>query len=319
MDLAFDANGHPISLPDAACRWLVRRHRAKAQPQVLFRNGQRATLPIDATVLDFRHTISDQPGRYRLIALDEEDQPLAGIPEAYVEIEPEAPSAAFVAPAQTMHADPISTSRAALAQHPTELLLLETVRANTEMTRAMIDRLPDVLKASAYLIQAADAAGMPRRRPLEFDDDLDLDDDIDDEPPPLTEPRSTSWLETFLKAAMLNGGGLGGIAKLLGAGDSTAATSGGTAPSPTLAPSAPPIPSPIPTPEQRNAGPQPVDTQAHLFAVLAKLSVDERAYAERVFAQLSPPAIQQWHELLLSMSVDDAVAMIRAKARGEET
>jgi hypothetical protein len=118
---------------------------------------------------------------------------------------------------------------------------------------------------------------------------------------------------------MLNGGGLGGIAKLLGAGDSTAATSGGTAPSPTLAPSAPPIPSPIPTPEQRNAGPQPVDTQAHLFAVLAKLSVDERAYAERVFAQLSPPAIQQWHELLLSMSVDDAVAMIRAKARGEET
>jgi hypothetical protein len=53
--------------------------------------------------------------------------------------------------------------------------------------------------------------------------------------------------------------------------------------------------------------------------VLAQLTADERAYAERVFAQLSPAAVQQWHELLLSMSVDEAVAMIRTKAKGEET
>lgn len=326
QQLAYDANGYPIALPAEARKWLVRKIRPKAPPQVLFRNGQRATLPIEAGITDLRYIINDQPGRYRLVALDDTDQPIDGLPEAYVEIEPEAPPAAFVAPPPTAaHADPVSTSRAALAQQPTELLLLETMRANTEMARAMIDRLPDILKSSAYLIQAADAAGMPRRRPVELDD-FDDDFDTSDNAPP-AEPRASSMIETFLKAALLGGGsGLGGFAKLLGAGDSpasataaTAATAATTATPTTATPAAPTTTTPTTsgTPEPRNA--RPVDTQAHLLGVLAQLTADERAYAERVFAQLSPAAVQQWHELLLSMSVDEAVAMIRAKAKGEET
>lgn len=312
--LAYDVNGYPIALPAEARKWLVRKHRLKAPPQVMFRNGHRATLPIDATLTDLRYMINDQPGRYRMIALDEADQPIEGLPEAYVEIDPEAPPAPFLAPpgaTVAAPADPLATSRAALAQNPTELLLLEILRSNMEMTRTVIERVPDMLRASSYLIQAADAAGMPRRRPLELPD-LE-DDDPDDEAP----PAQSSLVDSFLKAALLGGGGLGNFGKLLGGGGSTA----NAAPAPnapnTAASTAEPTPPAAPATETRNA--RPADTQAHLFAILAQLSPDERAYAERVYTQLSPAAVQQWYELLLSLSVDEAVKMIRAKASGEES
>lgn len=315
MTLAYDANGYPISLPADARKWLVRKHRPKAPPQVLFRNGQRATLPIGAALQDLRYLINDQPGRYRLVALDEGDQPLEEVPEAYVEIEPE-PSAPFIAPAPQV--DPLATSRAALAQQPTELLLLETMRANTELARALIDRLPDIMKSSAYLLQAADGAGLPRRPPMRIEDfdDEDEDDYPDDDEPSALQP-APSILNTFMSAFM-NGGGLPGLAKMLGAGGVTAAAP--AAPSSTAAPQPPAanVEPPIATPRNAAATTPPVDTQAHLFAILAQLTADERGYAERVFAQLSPEAVRQWHELLLSMSVDEAVKMIRAKAAGQE-
>lgn len=310
-DLAYDANGYPIRLSPDARKWLLRKHRHKKLPQVMFRNGQRITLPIDASLADLRHVVTE-PGRYRLLALDAADQPVEDMPEAYVELddlEEEAPPAAFVAPP-----DPLTTTRTALAHNPLELLLLETVRANTELARATIDRIPDIMRASAHLVTASGA--LPRR-PM-YADDVFEDDDEDAEPA----APAPSLLETFLRAAMMNGGhlgGLGGFAKLLGVATPTTPTAS-TDQAATAAATTPELPTPPPAVPRNAAAPnKPANPQAHLLGILAQLTPDERAYAERVFAQLSPAAVQQWHELLLSMSIDDAVKMIRDKAAGMES
>ena len=307
-DLAYDANGYPIRPAPDAHKWLLRKHRHKAPPQVVFRNGQRVTLPIDASLADLRHIVLNEPGRYRLVALNEADEPIDDMPEAYVELDAEPPpSAAFVAPAPAP--DPLATTRTALAQSPLELLLLETVRANTELARATIDRIPDIMRASAHLVSASGA--LPRR-PVYLDDFFEEEDD-EGEPTP-----APSLIDTFLRAAMMTGGNLGGFAKLLGAAAPTAPTTAATSTeaAASAAPAAPAVPATTTAP--RNAA-TPANPQAHLLAILAQLTPDERAYAERVFAQLSPAAVQQWHELLLSMSVNDAVTMIRNKAAGEES
>lgn len=305
-DLAYDANGYPIRLSPVARKWLLRKHRHKKLPQVMFRNGQRVTLPIDAGLADLRHVVNE-PGRFRLLALDETDQPVEDMPEAYVElddIESDAPPAAFVAPP----VDPLAATRTALAQNPLELLLLETVRANTELARATIDRIPDIMRASAHLVSASGA--LPRR-PVYVDDFFEEEED-EGEPTP-----APSLIDTFLRAAMMTGGNLGGFAKLLGAAVPAAASTATTTSTEPAATAAPEVPAPATT-APRNAA-TPANPQAHLLAILAQLTPDERAYAERVFAQLSPAAVQQWHELLLSMSVNDAVTMIRNKAAGEES
>gem|GEM_PF-1880713 len=307
--LAYDLNGIPIQLPPEACTWLVRKHRLKAPPQVIFRNGMRATLPIGAAIEDLYQLVGASPGRYRLVALDESDLPIEGVPEAHVEFdaEPVTPTA-FVAPPS----EPLNVTRTALASHPLELLLLETMRANTELARATVDRIPDVLRASAYLLQAADGAGLPRRPPLPVDDvDDDYDDDNEEESPPAT----SLLLDTFLRAAMAGGPGLGGLAKLLGVGVApsvASTTSTGATPEPAVES----VAADLLAPRNAAAVPPVVDTQGHLFAILGQLTPDERAYAERVFGSLSPEAVRQWHEMLLSMSVEDAVRMIRGKAAG---
>lgn len=283
--------------------FLVRKHRPKAAPAVVQRNGSRLTLPIDTTIDEFRNTVQGEPGRYRLLVLDDHGQPIEDVPEAHVEIDLE-PSPAF-----SVAADPTTATRVALAKHPTELLLAETMRANTELARSVIDRIPDMMKAAAYLLQAADGAGLPRRRPP-----MIVWDDSDDAPEPAP-PPPPNLLATFLQAAAATNGNLGGLLGLM-TGKSTAA------PAP-LGPPPAGVPAAPLTPDQpRNAAacnaPRPADPQAHLLAILEKLTAAERAFAERVFVQLSPPAVQQWHELLLSMSVDDAVAMIRSKAAGQE-
>jgi len=312
-DLAYDTNGNPIRPKPEARKWLLKRIRPKAPPQVMFRNGQRVTLPINAGVQHLRQIVNE-PGRYRLVALDELDEPVEDMPEAYVELDAEPmPPAAFVA----QPPDPMAATRAALAASPIELLLMETVRANTELARTAIERVPDFMRAGAYLIQTADGAGLPRRPPMRLepieddDDDDEYDDDGHDDAP----PAQPSLLEVFLRSAMTNGGGLSGLAKLLGAGAASPTDLPPTAPSSTAATE----PSTTPPANVRNAAtPPPPDPQAHLLLILSQLSADERAYAERVFVQLSPEAVRQWHELLLSMSVEDAVKMIRAKAAGQE-
>jgi len=308
-DLAYDTNGNPIRPSPDARKWLVKKIRPKAPPQVMFRNGQRVTLPINGGVQHLRQVVNEA-GRFRLVALDELDEPVEGMAEAYVELDAE-PSPAFVAPAP----DPLHTTRTALAGSPMELLLLETVRANTELARTTIDRIPDILRSSAYLLQTADGAGLPRRPPMRIDDfnddEEEDDDDFDDDEPA---PPQPSLIDVFLRSALASGGGLSGFAKLLGAGATTTTT-------PTTTPStvgeAPPT-TPRNAAPAAPAPPAPADPQAHLLSILAQLTPDERGYAERVFVQLSPEAVRQWHELLLSMSIDDAVKMIRAKAAGQE-
>src|SRR5215207_4655462 len=95
-ELAYDANGHPIRLSPDVAKYLVRQHRAKAPPKVMFRNGRRMTLPVAAGIDDLRTLVNDAPGRYRLLPLDQFDAPVEGVPEAYVEIDPE-PAQAFAA------------------------------------------------------------------------------------------------------------------------------------------------------------------------------------------------------------------------------
>lgn len=226
-DLAYDVQGHPIRLPPEAHEWLIRKCRYKAKPEPVFRNGQRATVPILGSLADLQHVVNE-PGRFRLLALDSDGQPMDGVPEAYVELDEEQTPAAFVVP------DSLATTRTALAQNPLELLLLETVRANTELARATIDRIPDIMRASAQLVSASGA--LPRR-PVYVDDFFEEEEDDDNEPTP-----APSLLDTFLRAAMMTGGNLGGFAKLLGAAAPAAPTTTTTTSTEAAAPAAPAAP-----------------------------------------------------------------------------
>ena len=56
----------------------------------------------------------------------------------------------------------------------------------------------------------------------------------------------------------------------------------------------------------------------HFQAIQSALSEEEAAFAREVAAELSAEEVQQWMAELTAMSVDDAVARIRAHIAGQE-
>jgi hypothetical protein len=64
---------------------------------------------------------------------------------------------------------------------------------------------------------------------------------------------------------------------------------------------------------QQTSSPGDVDPMAHFHRILAELTPDEQAQVQHVVTTLSVRDLMQWYEQLASMSVVDAVAMIRAE------
>src|SRR5207249_2399118 len=64
---------------------------------------------------------------------------------------------------------------------PSDNVVIEAMRMNSEIAKSVIDRFPLMLEAAATLLRAADGAGLPARPPRAIEDGEDGDDDDEDE------------------------------------------------------------------------------------------------------------------------------------------
>jgi hypothetical protein len=177
-ELAFDANGEPITFPAEGEELRVRRFRNPgmrgACEVVHDRDGAPLYVPVDMSYVEFRALVDAVPGRYRLDPVDAGRRVIPNTMPAYVTISE---------PARNVFASGLTDDR--------EAVIRELARANAEMTRTIADRFAGVMQAAAELLRAADGAGLPRREPIapvkvepsgnddgEDDDDEDDDDDV---------------------------------------------------------------------------------------------------------------------------------------------
>ena len=89
-ELAYDMNGDAIVLPAHAQYWRVRRFRSpgsRGAPEVVTtREGAPMILPIDVGFIEFKETVENVPGRYRLDPIDDKRKLISNAPAAYLTI-----------------------------------------------------------------------------------------------------------------------------------------------------------------------------------------------------------------------------------------
>jgi hypothetical protein len=306
-ELAFNINGEKFEPPAATVAWRVRRLKpgGRGTPDVVF-GGDGAPLmaPVEADLAEFRKLINGEPGRYRLDPVDEGHRPCEGGMPAYLMISEE--SAVAAVERRVPQSDD---------------LMRELLRANTEMVRSMADRFASVMEAAATLLRAADGAGMPARQPpapeqpeVDGEDDDD-DDEADDGRPPRSEMAELITMVAPLIAAHLGGGkSAGGKPAAKSAPAAAPAGAGAAAGSPARnqedgAGEAAGDPAPAPS--------VPPNALAHVAAIQQKLSPKEAALAREAAKELTPSEIQAWMAQLSSLSVDEAVALIRKTIAGQ--
>lgn len=327
-ELAYNLNGDPFEVPPGASGWRVRRMKHKGAPEVAYaRNGQPLVMPLEAEVDDLRAQVST-PGRYRLDPVDENNRPIEGAPVGYVYVHDLA-SAAPVAP------DASDRPIAALGAS-SESIVIEAMRMNAEIARAVVHRFPQIMEASAVLLRAADGAGIPARasRVIEADreDDDDTDNDDDDgEPAPRAKAGIdlAALLQQLAPAimALLGDGGLnlGALLDWRKAAPS-ASRALGASPAAARAPVSPERgATSASSPTQSAAAPSAAHdtlpsidaaTMAHFIAIQSALAPDEAALAREVAGELAPADLRAWFHELTTLSVPDAVAKIRTLIGG---
>src|SRR5262245_14109641 len=173
-ELAFNANGEPFDLPDTVTGWRVRRLRGgRGAPELVYgRDGRPLTLGIDAGMDELRDAV-ELSGRYRLDAVDDDGKVIPNVPPSYVQV--------TVAERNSS----VPEVEAPVAMTSTDLAVRELVRANvelarqnTELARTVATQQPDLVKAAAEILRAADGAGLPRREPAAdwYDDEEESDE-----------------------------------------------------------------------------------------------------------------------------------------------
>ena len=87
-ELAFDSQGQAIDLPDEATAWQVRRAASRGQPGLVYTaDGLPLFLPVTAGIDDL-HSAVGTSGLYALYAVDDQRRRIAGLPTAYVMLQP---------------------------------------------------------------------------------------------------------------------------------------------------------------------------------------------------------------------------------------
>lgn len=313
-ELAYDTNGDRFEVPAQVTGWRVRRFRnvgARGAPEVVFgEDGRPLVLPVEASIEDFRAQVEAAPGRYRLDPVDGNGRGVDKLPAAYLQLGDGNRAAA----ASGGSSPPISS----------DAMLGEVVRANAEMVKVIAEKFSGVMEAAATLLKAADGAGLPARTPVELprngaaedagadDDEEEEDDDEEDE----REPGIGDFLAQIMPLVqMVMSRQLG---KAPGARRNTGAP--GTAKRADNPPAETPAAETGPKAEAKAASPRPITPEMlmHFQAIQSALSEEEAAFAREVAAELSAEEVQQWMAELTAMSVDDAVARIRAHIAGQE-
>lgn len=317
-ELAFNLNGDPFELDPRAVAFRARKMKHKGAPEVAYgRNGQPLVLPLEADIDDLRAEVTS-PGRYRLDQVDENQRPIEGAQAGYVYVHD------LARPVES--ADVVVQQGAQLAPlpSPSDSVVIEAMRMNAEIARAVVCKLPQMFEAGAQLLRAADGAGLPARPPMAVsDDDSDEADDSEgDDAAPTVSPMA-EMIGQLMKLvpvaiAALSGGKMPALGEIVDWRKAAAANDVAKAPKKAIAAT-------TAAPEPAAASSGSVDLSqitpmqmAHFLAIQAALSSDEAAIAREVAAGLSDAERRTWLDELTALSVPDAVTKIRTLIGGKE-
>lgn len=301
-ELAFNMNGEPFEVPPVATGWRVRRMKHKGAPEVVYgRDGLPLVLPIEAAVDDLRNAVGT-PGRYRVDPVDGH-RPIPNAPAGYVFVhDGDAPVAL--------------TSSSHKLPPPSDDIVIEAMRLNTEIARSVVDRFPQMLAAAATLLRAADGAGLPAREPRTRDDD----DDVYEEP---TNPGAGGFdLNSFVAQVvpLVLAGMANGKMKLPVLKDMLDWRK--AAPQETRERDVEPAPA---TPVNTAPAAEPFDVSktepahmAHFLAIQNALEPEEAAIAREVAASIKPADLRAWFDVMIKLTVPEAVEQIRQLIAGNK-
>jgi hypothetical protein len=288
-ELAFNVNGEAFEVPETAAGWKVKRMKAKGAPEVVYgRNGMPLVLARDAGIDDLKSEV-DQPGRYRLDLVDDNNKPLEGIGAGYVHVHTVAPAAE-------------STPRGATITTPSSDATIEAMRLNSELARSVIDRFPQMMEAAAVLLRAADGAGLPSREPrVEADDDEQAD-------APVVSPtfELINNLVAQIVPIIVTTLASKGTPKLGAVLDWRKAK-------PTI--DAPVASAPAPAAPMEPPSLEPA-VLAKVMQLQASLTPTEQTRARMLAAELSPTELREWFAELSALDVPAALAKIRSVIGG---
>jgi len=290
-EFAFDLNGEPFEVPGTATSWRVRRLKPRGAPEVVYgREGTPLMLPIDADMDDLRREARTE-GRYRLDPIDVDNRAIASAPAGYVCIHPSEPTVEPAPPAR-----PVSPG--------VDHVLIEAMRVNSELARAIVDKFSMMLESAAVLLRAADNAGMPARPPRlieasEASDDS-TDDEADTEEAPPKASGLTGLIETVLAAAApaivsaVVGGKLeipGGVGALMDCRRASPKARAAAAARATSSPGVEPAPGPPDPAPVTSAAPPPSGARAPADATRASAPTATAAEPPSDLATLDPAAL----------------------------
>ncbi len=334
-ELAFDTSGEPITFPADAEELRVRRFRSPGMRGAceVVHDGEGAPLyvPVDTGYVEFRGLVEGVPGRYRLDPVDAGRRVIANSLPAYV----------------TITENPRNQASSG-SDCDRDSIIRDLARVNADIVKTIADRFGSVMQAAADLLRAADGAGLPRRepQPAPVVELVDLDDEDEDDEDPEDENGGSPDVGALI-AQLLPTLQMWLATKVAGkAARAVPATASAAAPTPVPEPATvvtadgevgemsgpdsarPPDPSPprsdgasvrsgrgetVPEPAAvRNAAlPTPVQA-AHLLAIHARLSPDEKRVSQLVVRRMTPQIRADWLAEVSGLTVDQAVELVRS-------
>ena len=279
-DLAFNSNGENFDIPAVVTGWRVRRLKPRGAPELVYgRDGRPLTIPIESEMSDLREAVAGVLGRYRLDPINDDGKAVEGTPAAYIQV--------------VKAEQPVDAHASTVVRYEDDVVR-EAMRLNTELAKSIVDQFPEMLRASAELLRAADGAGLPARQPV-IDDAIEVED---------AAPATGFDLNTFVAQlvpvlmASLSKGKLR-MPDLASALDWRKATPALGTPRDTTSNAATALP--------------PIDpaTMAHFVAVQAALTPHEAALASEVAKELKPAELRAWFDELSKLAVPEAVEKVR--------